>query len=268
MNYAWQERKKFAVPVGVGAFVLLVWYFFVLSSMNSGADRAVAQRKLEENNLRARLEAGDPSPDTVARAERDEKRLKDEIKAIRADMEFKVEEALQLKEGENAPEKLSRQREVIRDILKKKCFERAFPELDPRLGFPQSLKDLSDPVVAEWLIRLGMVRRICLEAIDSGLERLEMTEVVPGGSEHQEDPIIQEGRFLNRLTMKFKVTGPAAGILKLIHALQQKGAGYLALEALVIEKSAEPTRDIMKAEATVSALVVRPEGSVTPEAKP
>jgi hypothetical protein len=267
MNYAWQERKKFAIPVGVGAFVLLLWYLLVLSPMNSGADRAVAQRKMEENNLRARLESGVPQPDTVARAEREEKRLRDEIKQIRAEAEFKVDEAFQLREGANAQEKFGRQRQEVSDFLKKQCFARGFPELDPRLGFPQSVKDLSDGVIAEWLIRLAMVRRICLEAMDSGVERLEMAEVIPDGAEHQEDPIIQEGRFLNRLTVKFKVTGTSSGILKLAHALQQKGGGYLALEALVIEKSNDPTRDLMKADAAVSALVVRPDGGVTPEVK-
>src|SRR5213593_1218245 len=118
MNYAWQERKKFAIPVAGGALVLLIWYFMVLSPMNAGADRAISQRKMEENNLRARLEAGVPQPDTVARAERDEKRLREEIKAIRADMEFKVDPAFQVLERDNAQEKLGRQRDEVRKFLK------------------------------------------------------------------------------------------------------------------------------------------------------
>ena len=43
MNYAWQERKKFAIPVAAGVAVLLIWYLFVLSGINRDADRAAAE---------------------------------------------------------------------------------------------------------------------------------------------------------------------------------------------------------------------------------
>ena len=264
-NYAWKERKKFAVPVGAGAFGLLVWYFFVLSSLNSSTDKLVQQRRGAEGQLRQRLQAGVPQPETVDKAERDQKQLKKELIEIRDLLEFKVDEAFRAKEGENLQTKMGRQRDEVRLAVEKRGGERGFPPIDTRFGFPSSFAELPDTVLPEWLIRLAVVRHLCFLAMDCGVEKLELVEVIP--IEHQEEALAPADRFMGRLTVKFRVLGNSDSIMKVVHGLQQKGGKYLALEACSI-KIADPTRDLLGAEIAAGALVIHPDKPVSTEGKP
>lgn len=264
-NYAWQERKKFAVPVAAGAFGLLVWHFFVLSSLNSSTDKLVQQRRGAEGQLRSRLQAGVPQPETVDKAERDQKQLKKELLEIRDLLEFKVDEAFRAKEGQNLQEKMGRQRDEVRQAILKRSQERGFPEIDPRLGYPSSFLEMPEPVLAEWLIRLAVVKHLCFLAMDSGVEKLELVEVVP--VEQREEALAPADRFMGRLTVKFRVLGSSDSIMKVVHGLQQKGGKYLALEACAI-KIADPTRDLLGAEIAAGALVIHPDKPVSTEGKP
>ncbi|HEY3226204.1 MAG TPA: hypothetical protein VGK61_04310 [Planctomycetota bacterium] len=264
-NYAWKERKKFAIPVGGGALGLLVWYFMLLSPLNTSTDRLVQQRRGAEGQLRLRLQAGVPQPETVDRAEKEQKQLKSDLGRIREDMEFKVDEAFRAKEGENLQTKMGRQRDEVRVAVEKRCGERGFPQIDSRLGFPSSFAELPDVVLPEWLIRLAVVKHLCFLAMDSGVEKLELVEVVP--AEHQDEALAPADRFLGRLTVKFRVIGASDAIMKLVHGLQQKGGKFLALEACAI-KIADPTRDLLGAEIAAGALVIHPDKPVAVEGKP
>jgi len=263
-NYAWKERKKFAVPVGAGAFGLILWYFIVLSGLNNSTDSLVRQRAGAEGQLRLRLQAGVPQPETVDKAERDQKQLKKELAEIRESMEFKVDEAFKAKEGTNLQEKMGRQRDEVRQAIEKRCGERGFPPIDPRLGYPSSFLELPESVLSEWLVRLAVVKHLCFLAMDCGVEKLELVEVV---SDHQEEPLAPADRFLGRLTVKFRVIGTSDSIMKVVHALQQKGGKYLALEGCAI-KIADPTRDLLGAEISAAALVIHPDKPVSTEGKP
>lgn len=265
MNYAWQERKRFAVPVAAGAAALLVWYWCVLSPINAAAERSRAGRQSAEMLLRSRLQAGAPREEDVQRAEKDQKRLQEELKAIRDDLEFRPDASFAVKEGQNVREKLGRQRQDVFSKIETRTKATAFPPIDSRLGFPSSIADVNEAVLAEWLARLAMVHRICMLAMDCGLTELKLVEVVP--NENQDEPTIPADRFLGLLKVKFRVQGTAESIIKLCHGLQQRGPSYLAVEGMEIT-STSPTQNLLGGIITAGALVVRPEGKLTPETKP
>ena len=265
MNYAWQERKKFAIPVAAGAGVLLIWYVFVLSPLNTKADNHLRDRKTAELQLRSRMNAGVPMDDVVGRADRDQKRFHEDLKILREGLEFRVDESFKVKEGQSTAAKFGRQRTDVNAKIETRRGQTGFPTIETKLGFPPTFGDLTEPVLAEWLIRLAMVQRICMVAMDSGVTDLKLVEVVPG--DQQQDPTIPADRFMGVLTVKFRVTGSADSIIKLCHGLQQKGPTYLAMEACDIT-STNPTQNLLGANLTVGALVIRLEGVLTSEAKP
>ncbi len=265
MNYAWQERKKFAVPVAVGAAVLVIWYFFILSGINRAIDIDIAKRKSAEMLLRSRMVAGVPTDEVVGRSDRDRATFQNDLKAIRDKLEFRVEESFKVKEGQSTAAKFGRERTAVHGKIETRANSIGFPKIDSRLGFPATFSDLSEPVLAEWLLRLAIVQRVCMLSMDSSVTELKLVEVVPG--EHQEDPTIGADHFLGVLTVKFSVKGPAESVLKLCHGLQQEGPAYLALEAAEVTYS-DPTRNLLGAVLTVGALVVRPEGVLITEARP
>ena len=263
MNYAWQERKKFAIPVAAGAGVLLIWYVFVLSSLNGATDRHQRDRKTAEMHLRSRMQAGVPTDVTVGQADRDQKRFQEDLKTLRDELEFRVDQAFKVKEGESTAGKFGRQRQDVYTKVNDRAKAVGWPQVDSKLGFPQSFNDLTEPVLAEWLIRLAVVQRIYMHSIDSGVSELKLLEVVT----ESPDPTITPEKFMGVLAIKFRVTGTAEAILKVCHGLQQKGPSYLALESAEINSS-NPTQNLLSAVLTVGALVVRPEGALIVEAKP
>src|SRR5688572_20629075 len=109
MNYAWQEKKKFMIPVLAGIGVLLVWYLFVLSAINGAADGDLAKRKMAENQLRMRMQAGVPTDESVSRAERDKATFQKDLKEIQDKLVFRVEEAFKAKEGQSVAGKFGSQ---------------------------------------------------------------------------------------------------------------------------------------------------------------
>jgi hypothetical protein len=264
MNYAWQERKKFAIPVAAGAAVLLVWYLFVLSPLNRKADGDVALRKSAQEQLRIRMLSGVPDEAVVARAFSDQKTYQRDLNAIRDDLEFRPDDAFRVKEGQTTTGKFGRERQAVFSKIDAMGKQKGYAQVDNNLGFPKTFGDLSAPVLTEWLIRLAVVQRICTLAMDSGVVDIKLLEVVP--ADQQEDPTIPADRFLGVLLVKFKVTGSAESIIRLGHGLQQKGKDYLAIEAADIT-SVTTTQNTLGGVFTVGAMVVRPEGSLTTEEK-
>src|SRR5262245_31442359 len=180
MNYAWQERKKFAIPVGAGAFVLLLWYVFVLSGINGAADAAARDRRTAEGMLRNRMQAGVPTDEAVGRADRDRSVLKKDLKEIQDKLVFRIDETFRAKEGTSLAGKFGSARQIV--YTKIDTARRGMDPIDSKLKFPQSVQQVPDPVLAEWLIRLAVVQRVCLLAIECGVSNLQLNETVP--SEH------------------------------------------------------------------------------------
>ena len=267
MNYAWQERKKFAIPVITGGVVLLIWYAVILGGINRAADDDIAKRKNLEGTLRLRMQAGVPTDDGVGRADRDKGVFEKDLKEIQSKLVFKVDEGFKPKEGQTAASRFGSQRQAVFNKIGLASAPKGVEPPDPagKLGFPTSVNDLPEPVLGEWLIRLAVVQRICLFSLDCGVTEIKLLEVVP--SDQQDEPTLAADCFVGTLAVKFKVKGSADTIIKLMQGLQQEGPNYLTLEEGEI-KSSDPTKNLLEAVLTAGALVVRPEGNLAVEAKP
>jgi hypothetical protein len=157
MNYAWQERKKFAIPVAAGVVVILLWYVLVLSAINGKADADVKNKKTAEMQLRSLMQSGVPNDEGVGRAERDRKTFQEDLKDIREKLAFRIDEGFRAKEGQSSQGKLgSKRQEVFRQIDDLRT-KKGLDTIDSKLGFPQTFANVPEPVLAEWLIRLAMV---------------------------------------------------------------------------------------------------------------
>src|SRR5262245_238767 len=146
MNYAWQERKKFAIPVGAGVAVLLIWYLFILSPINRNADTDVRNKKTAEMQLRSLMQAGVPTDESVSRAAGDRQTFQNDLKLSRETLAFRVDEGFRTKEGQSAATKFgSKRQEVFRqidDLRTKKALE----SIDSKLLFPQVFANETEAV--------------------------------------------------------------------------------------------------------------------------
>ncbi len=263
MDYWWKENRKFALAVGGGVLGLAAWALFVVGPINASADKARQDLTNQRLMLQGRLAAGVPAEDSVGRAERDRKALTEDLKSLQAAAEFKLEEAFKGSDGSKTPQELlGRARGDLVKLLDLKCKERGFPQIAQNLGMPSSVQTLPDPVATEWLKRLAILKRVCLLAIEHA-EKLELVEVVP--NPNQDESLIQDARFMNKLTLKFRVQAPAEGTLRLVHALQQKGT-FLAVEAFSTGL-ADAGRDLMSTELSVCGIFANLSGGVMPEHK-
>ena len=262
MNYEWQERKKFAIPVAAGVFVLLLWYLFVLSGINRSADRDLAARKSSEQMLRQKMIAGVPTDETVARAERDRTTLQNDLKEIQARLAFQVDPGYRVKEGQTVMGKFGSKRQELYTKLEAKRVRLGIEQqLNTNLGFPATFQQIPEPVLAEWMLKLAVIDRLCNLAYESQVG-VKLSDV-----EVQDEPSVAGDRFLGHLRIKLEATGAGNSVLKFVHGMQAAGAGYLALEACDI-KSKDPSRDLLGATMSVAALVVNPDGVLVAEAKP
>jgi hypothetical protein len=265
MNYAWQERKKFAIPVAAGAAVILIWYLFVLSGINNATDRAVRDRKSLEQQLRLRMQAGVPTDEAVGRAERDKGTFLKDLKDIQEKLAFRVEEKFRTRDGESSARKFGQLRHEIATRIDALRTQKGINDpIDMQLKFPREFGAIPEPVMAEWLIRLAVVQRVCVLSLENNVTKLTLVETA---DENQADPLVPPDRFLGVLTVKFKVEGAAESILRIAHGLQMEGPNFLALQGVEVT-SANPTTNTLAATLTVAALVVRPEGALVTEAKP
>jgi len=268
MNYAWQERKKFMIPVIAGVAVVGIWYLFVLSSINAAAEKDASNRKSAEGMLRLRMQSGVPTDEGVGRAERDKGQFQKDLKDIQDKLVFKVDESFKVKEGQSFATKFGSQRQAVFGKIDPAMKQRAVDTKDSKfalLKFPSAVSDLPEPVVAEWLTRMAIVQRVCLFSIEAGVSSLDLLEVVP--DDRQEEPTLKGDSFLGMLNVKFKVTGTADTIIKVIHGLQQEGPNYLSVGAVEIISS-DPTKNLLQAVLSAGALVVKPDGALAaPEGK-
>ena len=265
MNYAWQERKKFAIPVGAGALAILIWYFIVLSPINAATDRAVRDRKALESQLRLRMQSGVPTDEAVGRAERDKGTFQKDLKDIQDKLAFRVDDTFKARDGGSARKFGQLRHEIATKIDTIRTQKGMETGIDMQLRFPKGFESVPEPVMAEWLIRLAMVQRVCMLSLESGVAGLSLVETVP--DENQVEPTIPNDKFLGVLTVKFKVTGPAESILRIAHGLQTEGATFLSLQAMDVT-SADPQRNHLGATITAAALIVRPDGALVVETKP
>ena len=264
MNYAWQERKKFAIPVATGVVVLLIWYSFILSPINKATDTAIKDRKSAEMILRSRMQMGVPTDDTVGRAERERASFQGALKEIQDKLAFRPDEAFRAREGTSLAGKFGQQRQAVYSKINPMLISKGMDQLPALLRFPQSVNERPEPVLAEWLTRLAVVQRVCLAAIDAGVQGITLLEVVP--SDMQEEVSAPPDQFLGVLKVRFVVTGQAASIIKLCHALQLEGPNFLSLEAGETQ-AADASKNQLKATLTAGALIVRPDGALPAEAK-
>jgi hypothetical protein len=264
MNYAWQERKKFAIPLAVGIVAVLIWYYFILSGINGATDRDLANRKSAELMLRSRMQSGVPTDVAVGQADRDRGTIQEDLKDIQDKLAFRADESFRAKGGQSPAAKFGQQRQAVFSKLDAAVSSRGMDKLPNLLKFPQAFNDIPEPVLTEWLVRLAIVQRVVMVAIESGVNGITLLEVVP--SEHQDEVTVPADRFLGVLAIKIKVTGSANSIISMVHGLQQEGPNFLALEAGAITSSAA-TSNLLVAELTVGGLVVRPEGAMIAEVK-
>lgn len=264
MNYAWQERKKFAIPVAAGAAAILVWYLAILGPINGATDRAIRDRKALENQLRLRMQAGVPTDEGVGRAERDKGTFQKDLKEIQDKLAFRPDAAFRAREGQSSGTKFGQLRHEIATKIDQIRTQKGLDGIPPELGFPKNFQGLNEPVLGEWLLRLAVVQRVALLALESGAASFKLEESVP--DQAQEEVTVPPGQFLGVLTIKFKVTGTADSLLRLAHGLQVEGPNYLALQAADVV-SFDPTRNLLGATMTAAALVVNPDGALTVEAK-
>lgn len=233
MEYWWKENKRFAVTVGGGLLGVFVWYLFVIGSINASADKATRDLKNARMVLQSRLAQGIPADDSVGRADRDRKALTDDLKELQAATEFKVEAPFKYSEGAGKPplQQLGGARNELAGLVNTWCKQKRFPQIPSTLGMPNKFDDLSDAIAIEWLKRLAMIRQICFLATQHG-ERLELVETVPG--QLQDESLINDKRFLNKLSMKIRLTASEEGLIRFLHALQTKGS-YLAVEGFATQ---------------------------------
>lgn len=264
MNYAWQERKKFAIPVAAGIVVVLIWYFIILSGINGATDRDIVSRKTAELMLRSRMQSGVPTDVAVGEADRDRSSFQKDLKDIQDKLAFKADDSFKAKGGQSVAAKFGQQRQAVFSKLDAAVSSRGMDKLPNLLKFPQAVNDIPEPVLNEWLARLAIVQRVVTVAIESGVSGITLLEVVP--SEHQDEVTAPADRFLGVLAVKFKVTGSANSIIKMVHGLQQEGPHFLALEAGAIT-SVGSASNLLGAEFTAGGLVVQPEGAMIAEVK-
>src|SRR5262245_13343897 len=195
MNYAWQERKKFAIPVAAGALIVLIWYGLILSGINKAAERDLAARKSAEQGLRARMQSGVPTDDAVTRSERDKATLLGDLTRTEEQVVFQVAPEYRVKEGQGAAGKFGAKRQELFTKLEAQRAQRGIEQaLNANLGFPATFTGLPDPVLAEWLVRLAVVDRICTLGFESGVAGISLAPV-----EAQDEPTVAGDKFLGVL---------------------------------------------------------------------
>jgi hypothetical protein len=259
MNYEWQERKKFAIPVAAGVFVLLIWYLFILSGINRSADRDLAARKSSEENLRRRMVAGVPTDETVARAERDRTTLQNDLKEIQSRLAFQIDPGYRVKEGQTVVGRFGGKRQELFTKLDSKRARLGIEQpLSPNLGFPAVFQQIPEPELAEWMLKLAVLDRVCNLAYDCQVG-VKLADVETLG-----EPTVAGDKFLGALKIRLEATGAGNSILKFVHGLQTAGPAYLALETCDI-KAKDPAKDLLGATMSVSALVVNQDGVLVAE---
>lgn len=251
MDYFWKENKKYLIAVGAAVFFTLLFFLFVLGPLRRKAEAAAAGRRRAEQSLRQRLEKGLPDEDTVGLARIELKRTRDLLASLVSEVNFR--EADRYRKPENATwvEHWNAEKMDVDRALKAQT---ATMVHTPKT-FVSVLEDPGEEMARELLLRLAVVERLVKVAAEAKVERIDAVDMLPVSSAgiRKEDPVTRRGVFLNKYSVQMAFKGDQQSVFRVLHALQRKGASFLAVENFAVDRR-DPTKDMLDATLRVSLL--------------
>lgn len=262
MDYFWKENKKYLIAVAAGVAFAFVFNLFVLSPLKANSEKVARDRRIKENEFAAAVKAGVPTEDTLGLARNELRRTKDLLGSLRDELVFKEAERFQKPPG---GETLKAHYLFLKDDLYKELKSKAsalglFP---PNFMLEAAGDLIPDELARELLVRLAIVERLVLLAVESKVDRIEQIDAL-SGVDRKEEPVTKKGGFLNKYSVYMKVKGNSQSIFKLLHGTQKKGS-FLAVSQFECVQE-DPSKDLFSAGITVSLLRVNEAASLEGEA--
>jgi hypothetical protein len=254
MDYLWKENKKFATAVAGGLVFLLLYGSFVTTPLRKGASSAQAKRRQEKQSLDEKLKSGLPGEDVLALARRDVDLARKQAAEMAAATNFKVADRFRRKGGKDGLKAFyDGLKEDLKDELQRKAVQ-------GNLVVPRGLGLQDDGLEEEaesLLLRLAMVERLVLAAIESGIEKIDQIDTRPQETEDYSRVAPRgaaAGGIVKATTVRMKFSGRPESIFRMVHAAQAKGS-YLAVTRFEASRP-DPTRDGFEASMTAAMLQV------------
>jgi len=261
VEYWWKENKAVAIPAGIMGLVALVWWWWPLSGMRAEASTVQRKRAMAEQQLRVKMAAGVPAEDAVTRATRDAERSKKQVAELKTDMHVRVPDGYKPSGGKKAGDYFVSYKEEVRKKINDKASTSGVAVPSDPLGFPSLQEGLSDELGDELLLRLWIVEKLSLAAIDSGVSKIDSVNAMVAVDSEPSETNVKKGLFVNRLTVRMRVIGPSKAVFEWLHRAQKKGE-FLAVDDFKAEKMS-PHEDIFGAELEVSGLLVDTAGALS-----
>jgi hypothetical protein len=267
MDYFWKENRKFVLAVGGGLVAVLLYQGLVLSPLRSKGAAAQRRRQQERQALEEELKKGLPGEDALAAARRDRELARKQLGAMATEAAFRVPDRFRKPEKENPKAYYDGLKEDLKDELQKKAVQ-ARLALPPGLGLQEGD---SDDSAEEQLLRLAIVERLVLLAVEAGVEKIDSFDLRryaaeedrPDPRDRGHDPKGKDRQvpFLQRTAVGVRMSGKPEALFRMLHGVQKKGS-YLAVTAFDASRP-DPTRDAFEGTMTVNLIRVDEKGPLT-----
>ncbi len=260
MDYFWKEHKKILMAVGGGLLALFLYYTFALNPIRAGAVNASRQLRIEQQNLQAKMAAGVPTDDTVARARREAERTRQQLATLKDDAGFKVGDRFLNVVGGNAKTHFeSLKLDIHRELKEKARKLTAFPADFKMAGVGD---DLTEEGARDLLLRLAVVERLVLLALDAKVDRIDLVDGLYG-HDAKGEAVPKGAAFLRRESVLLRFKGESEAVFRVLHAAQKKGT-YLAVNHFEASRQ-DATKDYLSAAIGVSLLRIDEKAPITPK---
>ncbi len=262
MDYFWKQHRTYLIAVGVGLVSVLVYNGCVLSPIKVETEQIAAAREKEEADLKQQMARGVPAKETLTAAESELKRSAERLVDLRKEMSFKVKESFSPPTGETP--------RTHYDDLKIKLYnELRDASVKNNVLFPKTLGldpagvGVRDELAEELLIRLAVVESLVRLTFESGVARIDVIDALYD-VDYKDEPVLRKGAFLDKITVFIGFKGPAESGFRVLHGVQKKGGGYLAVSKFRAVR-ADRTRDLFTFSLVVSLLKIDPKGEIHPK---
>jgi hypothetical protein len=261
MDYFWKENKKYVIAVAGGVVAAILYWSFVIAPIRKDADGLVKKLRDEHRALQENMAKGVPTPETLDLARRDVERARQQLTAFREDLAFKEGERFQAPKKEVKAHLDNVKLDLYKELKDKAKALNAFP---PQANFDMTAAgdEVSEDLARELLLRLALVERLVLLAIDCKVDKIEKVDALYGVSEKSE-PVTKKGVFLNKYSVSMSIRGEAMSIFKFVHGVQKKGE-YLAVSHFEFTRD-DPTKDYFGAMVAVTLLKADDKLPIEPE---
>lgn len=256
-DYLWKEHRRLVYAMLGFLLLLLLWNWFVLSSIRGDSARLEQDLTTMRNNYTVQVAQGVPTESILQAARKDRDDMKKLLGDLKGDLEIKIPDSIKVGgQGSDAVTAFQFKFDEMEKGAQRQAQQTARGFVLPQKysqKVPEFRNEVTPERASDFLTRAALGFKLLGWCIDSGLDKVTGLEIF-ASTDPRSLPEINRSALMDAYLISFQGSGKTEGVFKLLHRLQQRG-DFVSVETLRIMKK-DPTVDLVEVDLLCGGLVL------------